>query len=96
MSEQLKHKKKIFYRKGFYAIDGFGKVWIDGELNDSKIQIQEGNEIKVQFNKETKSVVFSKNGKKDTQVIKIPQTMKIKTLYPVILLLNDGDSFEVL
>ena len=46
MIEELKHKKKIYDKKGFYAIDGYEKVWIDGDTFDSKFLIKKVVKLK--------------------------------------------------
>lgn len=49
MSEECKHKKNIYNKKGFYAVDGFGKVWIDGNTENTKFVIKQGSQIEVLY-----------------------------------------------
>jgi hypothetical protein len=43
MTAECKNKKNIYNRKGFYAIDGFSKLWNDGISNDCKMTIKQGD-----------------------------------------------------
>lgn len=43
MTAECKNRKNIYNRKGFYGIDGWGKMWLNGETMDSSIKIKKGD-----------------------------------------------------
>ncbi|KAL3116285.1 hypothetical protein niasHT_002368 [Heterodera trifolii] len=97
VKQQNKLDGTIRSRKGTYAIDSDGKIWINGEgkgINDEYCY-GEGDTIGIGVNLATRHIIFTKNGHRlDSYGLLVASSFGDDSFHPFVSLHDSGDKIE--
>ncbi|KAL3096211.1 hypothetical protein niasHT_026151 [Heterodera trifolii] len=97
VKQQNKLDGTIRTRKGTYAIDSDGKIWINGEGKGTNVQYSYGvgDIVGIGVNSVIRQIIFTKNGKRlDSSGLLVASSFGDDSFHPFVSLHDSGDKIE--
>ncbi|KAL3084660.1 hypothetical protein niasHT_035269 [Heterodera trifolii] len=97
VKQQNKLDGTIRTRKGTYAIDSDGKIWINGEGKGINVQYSYGvgDIVGIGVNSVIRQIIFTKNGKRlDSSGLLVASSFGDDSFHPFVSLHDSGDKIE--